>query len=1027
MVCTSLETAHAAVVQLVHDFAASEAHYLAPGYSEAQARQDFIDKLWMALGWDVAHQHQKNPYAQEVKVEDPQKIQGANRRADYAFHTAPNFRDARFFCEAKKPAVQLKTDADAAFQTIRYGWSAGTPLAVLTDFEQLHVLDCRAKADIETALARSHLYFHYKDWLDPEKFAKLYYLFSREAFRDGGFDAYVSKLPRPKKVGKQLGLLRTGSQPVDAAFLLDLEGYRAELAKLLKAADHSLDGDALTELVQRILDRLVFLRFLEDKLIETEIQVHHFARAAGGHSWAKFLAASRKLDARYNGIVFKVHPILDTPGRLAVDDAGFADLCEELSHTKSSYSFSTIPIHILGSIYERFLGSVIVTTDQRARVEEKPEVRKAGGVYYTPECIVRYICEQTVGRLIEGKTPAQIARMRFADIACGSGSFLLGVYDLLIRHHGLWYNAHKEEAVKENLAPPDKGKKRKKEFIPAVSERDGGLRLTLEKKREILLNNVFGVDLDPQAVEVAQLSLYLKLLEDETTASAHQHYLDFHEALLPSLHKNICCGNSLIGLDVLFGEFAFTGREEVKLRPMDFASAFPEIFPPWLTDGSSRVAETSDGGFIDFGAGEPIRDLVHYDQKAGTKRRKQRARPPQPALEIGGFDAIVGNPPYVLVQILEQAAVFQYLSNHYQAARYKIDTYHVFIERALSLLREGGMLGYITPNTFLRNKHARELRGVILRRSEVNMLRLFFYQVFEGASVDTAILIATKRVVPSPANAVAMVVARSPQHAEPIRWQQQAKWLKHPTLDFSLPGLAGADELVAKIKARSEPLGSFATAYFGIQTFDRTRFVTTVARPGFKPVIDGGHVDRFRLKTGTEFVDYRPEAIKSGGKQTVYEQDRIGVRQIGKIPIGTLIPGGLYTLNTIYNIYPTRPVGYTLPFVLGVILSRAHGWFWQQCFFDQKDTFPKIKKEALLSIPIPKLDFTKPGDKKQHDRMVQLVEMMLATQKQLAAAANETDRTHFETKAAGLDRQIDGLTCDLYDLTREERELVAGS
>ena len=270
MVCSSLATAHAAVVALVHDFAAQEAHYLSPGYSEAQARLSFIDKLWAALGWDVNHEQQKNPYAQEVKVEDPQKIGGSSRRADYAFHTAPNFRDARFFCEAKKPAVQLRTDADAAFQTIRYGYSAGTPLAVLTDFEQLHILDCRARPDIATALARSHRYFHYKDWLDPKKFTELYYLFSREAFRDGGFEAYVAKLPRPKKVGTQPGLLRTGAQPADASFLADLEAYRETLAKLLKAADHTLDGDALTELVQRILDRLVFLRFLEDKLIETQ-------------------------------------------------------------------------------------------------------------------------------------------------------------------------------------------------------------------------------------------------------------------------------------------------------------------------------------------------------------------------------------------------------------------------------------------------------------------------------------------------------------------------------------------------------------------------------------------------------------------------------------------------------------------------------------------------------------------------------------------------------------------------------------
>ena len=160
MLCHTLATAHAAVCQLVHDFAANEAYYLSPGYPEAQARISFIDKLWQALGWDVAHENQKNPFQQEVKVEDPQKIGGHSRRADYAFHTHPNFRDARFFCEAKKPSVQLKTDADAAFQTLRYGWNAGTPLAVLTDFEQLHILDCRAKPNVDTALSRSIINLH---------------------------------------------------------------------------------------------------------------------------------------------------------------------------------------------------------------------------------------------------------------------------------------------------------------------------------------------------------------------------------------------------------------------------------------------------------------------------------------------------------------------------------------------------------------------------------------------------------------------------------------------------------------------------------------------------------------------------------------------------------------------------------------------------------------------------------------------------------------------------------------------------
>jgi adenine-specific DNA-methyltransferase len=189
---------------------------------------------------------------------------------------------------------------------------------------------------------------------------------------------------------------------------------------------------------------LVFLRFLEDKQIEIPSLVDKFG--SRGTPWEDFIAASRRLDGIYNGVVFKKHDILDAPTFRADEDA-FADICERLSYINSAYNFDAIPIHILGSIYERFLGKVIVAADKRAEVIEKPEVRKAGGVYYTPEYIVRYIVENTVGELIEDKTPEQIAEMRFADISCGSGSFLLGVYDLLLRHHGNYYNANPKRAL----------------------------------------------------------------------------------------------------------------------------------------------------------------------------------------------------------------------------------------------------------------------------------------------------------------------------------------------------------------------------------------------------------------------------------------------------------------------------------------------------------------------------------------------------------------------------------------------------
>jgi len=178
--------------------------------------------------------------------------------------------------------------------------------------------------------------------------------------------------------------------------LQDLDGYRARLASAFKRSNPELDGYDLTEATQRTLDRLVFMRFLEDKLIEPDEIVERFAQSAT--AWRDFIAKSRALDKTYNGIIFK-QSLIDRAD-FQIKDETFAEICESLSHVRSSYRFDLIPIHILGSIYERFLGKTIIATAKQARIEDKPEVRKAGGVYYTPEYIVRYIVENTVGILI---------------------------------------------------------------------------------------------------------------------------------------------------------------------------------------------------------------------------------------------------------------------------------------------------------------------------------------------------------------------------------------------------------------------------------------------------------------------------------------------------------------------------------------------------------------------------------------------------------------------------------------------------
>jgi type I restriction-modification system DNA methylase subunit len=667
---TAFEIAFTQVKQLVETFRANEPYYQSAEFSEAQARKDFIDKFFAALGWDVNHDTQKNPYEQEVKVERNET--SSQRRADYAFFLLPNFRDVRFFVEAKKPHGEFGS-SDNYFQTIRYGWGNQTPLAVLTNFDELHILDCRYEPNIADTLSRVIKRFSYSDYADSDKFAEIFWLFSREAVTNDSLLKFANLLPRPKSRTFRTELFKRADQPPDESFLNKLDEYRAALAKAFKAKNPGLDGGQLTEVTQRTLDRLVFMRFLEDKLIEPKRRVESFG-VDGKNTWEDFISAALGLDRIYNGVVFKRHDILDAPG-FQIENKVFSRICENISDPTSPYNFDSIPIYILGSIYERFLCKII--TDD-AGVVEKPEVLKAGGIYYTPAYIVRYIVANTVGKLIEGKTPAEVTEMRFADIACGSGSFLLEVFDLLLRHHTKYFNENTSKAKKGDCI-----------------KRDNGLHLTLKKKQEILRNNIYGVDIDRQAVEVTQLSLYLKLLEEETLASAHAFQTEFHYTLLPSLADNIICGNSLIGTDILeMGKFS--SEEEKRLNPMDYHQHFPQI------------------------------------------------------REHGGFDAIVGNPPWISLsgkfgnEFLPSVAL-EYLITKYQGNTYMPNMYEYFVAKGLTLTRKDGFFGYIVPDRLGFNAQFIPLRKRILSEAQIESLQ---YKVpFPAIIADTLVFIFRKGAV----------------------------------------------------------------------------------------------------------------------------------------------------------------------------------------------------------------------------------------------------------------------------------------
>ncbi|MCS7211902.1 MAG: N-6 DNA methylase [Chloroherpetonaceae bacterium] len=974
----SFQDAFEQVRQLVQVFKANEDAYLDPAYSEAQARQDFIDAFFIALGWDVRHERQKNPYEQEVKIENRVATQGAQRRADYAFFIAPNFRDedVKFFVEAKKPSLALSA-ADHYYQTMRYGWNRKTPLAALTNFREFHIIDCRYKPNIAYALDGGIKVFSCDDYLDEEKFAELYYLFSREAVANGALEKFAESLPKPKGKAAQKGLFKGGLKKVDDAFLESLDGYRETLAENFKAKNPHLDGETLTEAVQRTLDRLVFIRFLEDKQIEEPL-VKRFGDK--GDSWKAFRSYCRSLEPKYNGLVFNPHTVIDSDDFNPPDEAVFGKICRELSDDHSPYDFGQIPIAILGSIYERFLGKVVSVTDSRAKVIEKPQVRKAGGIYYTPEYIVRYIVAETVGKLIEGKTPDEISKMAFADIACGSGSFLIEVYATLLDYHERYYAAN-----------PDKARQGDLEW------RDGVPALSLKKRREILARNIFGCDIDYQAVEVTQLSLYLKLLENATTGEAHQFSL-LKEAILPNLSRNIVCGNSLIETDILESAL-FEPDEERKLNPMNFEDAFPDI------------------------------------------------------MKRGGFDAIVGNPPWVDIKGMPRVQA-QYFFKRYETTENRMNIYATFIERAFQLLKKGSKdapsyLGYITPNSYLTQSSYRKLRKLILENYKIVKLVRLPDDIFKGVKAETLISIFNTYQRTTDGSVDILIFDRSAKIAEidkskgVFKRENQKVWRQGEDYLINIFSSDRERKLLSRVETGATPLESLCDFSLGITPYDKHKghtqkqikarvfHATYKKTSSHKPLLSGENIIRYRIDPNVkEWIAYG-EWLGAPREKRFFTEERILVRQIvsGKPPriYAAYTDAELYNTQIAFNLLRKPDCKLSLKYILAILNSKLMTFYHRKKYLDQsKEVFQKILIQDCKRFPIRLLDLSKPAEKAIHDRIVKLVEQMMATMEKLSRAQTEKEKLRLNRMAEGLDRQIDAAVYELYGLTEAEIELVEG-
>lgn len=649
--------------ELIELFSKNREEYCSPSYqyNETQARTDFISPLIELLGWDVYNKEKKSIELRDVFEEATVEVgeERQSKKPDYEIRAGGR---RKFFIEAKKPSVDILKSKSAAFQARRYGFSAGLSISVLTNFRDLVIYDCRhlPKEEDEPHVARIA---HYSIENYSEKFPEISSLLSKSSVLSGEFDKKFS-----------LEETHTGTSSFDKHFLNQVRSWRIRLAESILAKNPSISDGEINYIVQIFISRIIFLRICEDRDIE---KYSTLKQLSGDNSYQSFLETIQKADSFYDSGLFDL--VVEGKLNIIIDDSVLNSILDELYYPQSPYTFAVVEASVLGEIYEIFLGEHIEIVSGAINIIIKPEVRESGGVVPTPQHIVKKMINSSLGEHLKGKSPGEVSKFTVADICCGSGIFLLGAFECLCNHYLNWHieNNNKEKFINDGSGTP---------------------RLAFSEKREILIRHIRGVDIDADAVEIAKLSLFLKLIENETLESLIQYHKESKEKILPQLDKIIMFGNSLIDTDMI----------------------------DQTTDGTS-----------DF--------LGEFDWEEEF----------EDDFKNGGFDFIVGNPPYIRIQKMvsyspQEVAIFQHKDSPYRSSKSGLfDKYFLFVERSLELINEHGKLSLIIPHKFMSTKNGSALREVLTARSQLKEITHFgAQQVFgQDASNYTCIIYLDKEGV----------------------------------------------------------------------------------------------------------------------------------------------------------------------------------------------------------------------------------------------------------------------------------------
>jgi hypothetical protein len=902
-------------------------------------------------------------------------------------------------------------------------------MSVLTNFEELGVYDCTIRPRPNDKASYSRIQ-HFQCEQYPDIWRTLWDILSRDAVWSGAFDQFAaSKRKR-------------GTSEVDVEFLKDIEGWRESLARNIARHNMDLSPERLNTAVQLTIDRIVFLRMAEDRGLEPYQQLLKLCEYPD--IYPRFIRElCRKADRRYNSGLFhfqKEPTVSEEPDRLTpkltVDDKVLKPILESLYFEHGSpYHFGVLPVEILGTVYERFLGKVIrLTAGHQAKVDEKPEVRKAGGVYYTPSYIVDYIVKHTVGEQIKDRSPSRLAGgdgippFRILDMACGSGSFLLGAYGYLLDHCLKWYMEHKPDTHRKAVYK---------------DARNGQFRLTVEEKKRILTRHVFGVDIDPQAVEVTKLSLLLRVLEGETDQSLSLSLLPFGDRALPNLADNIKCGNSLISPADLAGKLIPDPGELKRVNPFDWKERFPE------------------------------------------------------AMKAGGFDCIIGNPLYIRIQMMTEWApleveLYKDLFKASKAGNY--DIYVVFIEQGLKLLTPKGRLGFICPNKFFNSQYGLPIRKIVADGKHLSSVVHFgAQQVFDGTTY-TCLLFLSK--APVSEFSFAKVDDLTAWKTTGAAIQGIVRESKVTSDDWNFAVGPGA-KLIHKLSAMPSKLGDVADVFVGVQTSADDVYIMelvhrtertyrlrskalarewTFEKNLLYPIVSGTDIRRYGTMPSRQYILFpyvvederavlvefkeiqrkypktaeyllenkvRLESRESGAFRDMEwhrfgRSQNLGIQGRIKVCVPRLIDklhasfdrDGSHFLDNVDVGGVTLKSAYTqqrLEYLLALLNSRLLQWYFPCVSAPFRGGWWSANRQFLSLVPIRLINAKNSRDTTIHGRIVTFVAEMETLQAQIVTAKSEAHKDVIRHQIKTIDADIDRLINELYGLTSEEIAIIGGS